>query len=299
MRDYDFETTRALGILRCFRWFVFIGGLLLCAELTLSRAVWTTNRQVQARARSAPTVTAESNAPPPPAAPAPAAPAPDAAISIAGSSEAIYRFNYELPAIEQIPSVVLKIRAEAAQEQGEDAAVSRAWANHLERFYSAYTNTVAAAGALTAADLLDPASIYDFTDTEAVRRRKIANQYSDAWHQFGQLSFTFSGSYYQDLQKESVPPSRASAEFNAIMNYVNGPQAMARFDALKRYCEAEDAVGRSYNYACSQVFDYARTAHQSPSAASTVKQQMDEQILKLQAAEQTAAAAKAEAMGKP
>ena len=56
--------------------------------------------------------------------------------------EPVSTVNYELPALGQIPETVRKIKADAAAGKGEDAAVLRAWAAHLQRLYKAYTNTI-------------------------------------------------------------------------------------------------------------------------------------------------------------
>jgi hypothetical protein len=203
--------------------------------------------------------------------------------------------RYELPDFDAIPERAAQIKVDAMKVKGEDAAVLRAWAAHLERLYAVYTNTCAASNTLHQIDLLDPKAVSNFNDSEAVRRRGLANQYADAWHKLSDALFTFSGSYYQDMAKEVISPTRTSNEGNAIFAFVSRPEIAERINVLRRLCEAEEKVGRYYNYAVSCVFDYARLSRQAPNASGSFRQRMDDQVRELADVQRAASFARQEA----
>lgn len=203
--------------------------------------------------------------------------------------------KYELPALESIPSAVSRIRTDAASLSGEDAAMQRAWAAHLERFHAAYTNTLAASDTFHKYNLLDPSLISDFEDNNATRRRKLANQYSDAWRAFDNSVSTFPGSFYEDMRNERISPDRSGIEFEALRSFLDETEIAARLASLKNLCKAEQDVGLHYNYTATAVFDYARMVKNSPTISSTYETRMNEQIRKLREIEATAAAARREA----
>ena len=217
-----------------------------------------------------------------------------ARLSSTGRSASMVR--YELPPLEQIPAVIQKIKADAARHQGEDAAVLRAWAAHLQRLDSAFTNTAVALNRLQSANLLDPGWVLDFSDNEGVRRRGIANDFSDAWREMDRTLATFQGSYHEDLRNEQVSTRRAGVEYQALGLFLQQPEVAARIASLRKYCVVEQEIGRGYNYACGKVFDYARMARSTPELAPQFRQQMDNQLASLRQTQQTAASARQEAI---
>ena len=210
-------------------------------------------------------------------------------------SQTASKISYLLPAFDAIPGLVSKIRSDAAAQSDEDAAVTRAWGAHLERFRAVYTNTFISSNKLHQIDLLDPKLITDFNDNEAIRRRRLANDYADAWRKVGDAVNTFSGSYYEDLRKEQVSPDRTSVEARAIMAFVQRPETAARIELLRALCKAEELVGNRYNYSVSAVFDYGRLVSRTPNPPPQWRTQMDEQIRNLRQAEQGAAEARRKA----
>jgi hypothetical protein len=203
--------------------------------------------------------------------------------------------RYELPEFDAIPTRAAEIRMDALKLKGEDAAVLRAWAAHLDRLYTTYSNTIAASNMLHQIDLLDPKAVPNFNENEVIRRRGVANQYAEAWHKLNDALFTFSGSYYQDMYKETISSGRSSNEGKAISAFVEKPEIVARLTALRRLCEAEEKVGRYYNYAVSSVFDYARFSRQMPNGSASFRQQMDERLHDLADVERAATIARQEA----
>lgn len=196
--------------------------------------------------------------------------------------------KYEFPLLTDIPEVTSQINAQAAKKTGEDAAVLRAWATHLEDFYAAYTNTFAASNKLHQVDLLDPKVVSNFNNDEGVRRRGVANQYADAWHKVAEALWTFEGKYYNDLMNQKVSSERMNVEGQALGTLLKDPEVAARIASLAKLCKAEEAVGRNYNYAVSTVFDYALISSKVPTAPPSFKQNMEQNIAKLREAEQAA-----------
>jgi hypothetical protein len=271
-----------------------LAGLLLAICFTVSLARWSRSDWARARSRALQLQAASTSAQPQATegqAPLAAMP-PRNAVNPKPASVV----HYELPALDKIPAVTLKIKSDATQQTGEDAAVLRAWAAHLERIQATYTNTSVALSRLQAARLLEPGWIVDFSDAEAVRRRGLANQFADAWHQLDNALSTLHGSYCDDLRKEQVTPDRTSVEAQAIMAFVQQREVADRIALLRKFCQAEEKVGRGYNDACSKVFDDARIAHQAPDAASAFRKQMEDELLKLRETEQAAAQARQDAL---
>jgi len=161
----------------------------------------------------------------------------------------------------------------------------RAWAAHLERFYATYTNTFLSSNKLHEIDLLDPRLIASFDDNEAIRRRRLANDYADAWHKLDDAVTTFSGSFYDDMRKEQISPERTSAEAQALINFVQKPETASKMASLRKLCKAEEDVGRGYNYAVSAVFDYGRMVSRMPNPGPGFRKQMDDQLGKLKETE--------------
>jgi len=250
-----------------------LGGLLLGLSLNLNLAYWTRDQWLQTRLR----VAARQNSQRP--APAPVNP----------KSPASAVIKYDLPALEEIPASVLKLRSKAAKATDDDAAVLRAWAGHLEHLNLVYTNTFAASNKLHEIDLLDPKLITDFKDDEAIRRRRLANDYSTAWHELDSALTTFPGSFSQALSKERVSPDRFNAEFEAILAFVKRPEVESRINSFRKLCQAEEAVGQHYNYAVSAVFSFAQLTSKAPNLPPQFRDQMDRSLAKLHEVQQTAA----------
>jgi hypothetical protein len=205
--------------------------------------------------------------------------------------------KHELPFFEEIPERVIQAKAEAAQLKGEDAGMLRAWARHLERFYGAYTNTFVVSNRFHQADLLNFRLITDFNESEAIRRRGLANDYADAWHKLDDSVSTFSGSFYDDMRREQISPGRTSAEAQALFAFVDKPEVADRMAALHKFCKAEEAVGRNYNYGVSAVFEYAMMTHLTPAIGPSIAPRLREALGKVKEAEQAAAEARKEALG--
>jgi hypothetical protein len=207
--------------------------------------------------------------------------------------------QYALPAFDRIPQATAEIRAGAARATGDDSAVLRAWAAHLEKLHAAYTNTWAASNKLHEVELLDPKLISNLDRDEPVRRRGLANQYADAWRLLDDRLSTFAGAYYSLLLNERVSSERWTVEGKALSTFVEQPETAARVAALRKLCAAEQAVGHHYNYAVSAVFEYAFIASKMPSPSSEMKKQMDQKVAKLKELKQVAADARREAYSLP
>jgi hypothetical protein len=206
--------------------------------------------------------------------------------------------TYTVPWFDDIPTLASKTRAEAEHLSGQDGAVLRAWAGHLEKLYASYTNTWAVSNELYSLDLLDPKLVTYFTDAEAVRRRGVANRFSSAWHEMDGALSKFANSFYEDLRLQGVTPERTQVETQALAAFMGRPEVASRIDALRVFCSVEHDVGSYYNYAASAVFDYARMLKQTPAAATVSRPRMDEQVGKVRELEQSAARARQEATAK-
>ena len=255
-----------------------LGGLLLGLACLANLTHWGRDQWVRARIRAS---QAEE--------PQPVPPRQRAEVSAPKST-----IQYSLPAQEQIPQATAEIRAGAARFAGDDGAVLRAWAAHLDKLHAAFTNTLAASNKLHELDLLDPKLISNFDPDEPVRRRGLANQYASAWRALGQNLSTFAGSYYSDLHDERVSPERATVERQALSRFIEQAETAARVTALRKLCAAEEAVGRHYNYAVSAVFTFAQLASRSPNLAPNHRKEKDAKIAKLKEVEQAAADARRE-----
>lgn len=197
---------------------------------------------------------------------------------------------YALPALDDIAEVTARFRAQADRSQGDDAAVFRAWAAHLGSIYAAYTNTWAASNKLHAVDLLDPKLISDFNQDEPVRRRGLANQYSDAWHALAERLSTITGAFHASLREQRVSTERAGVESEALFASAQQSEMATRLVALQKLCKSGKDVGRHYNYAVSAVFEYALIASKVSNPSPSFRAKMDSQVAKLREVEQTAAA---------
>jgi hypothetical protein len=257
-----------------------LAGVLLSLALLANLSYWGRDQWVQARIKSQ--QQAQDPQPGPPRQRAEPAP-PKSTV------------QYSLPALEGIPQALAEVRAGAARSSGDDRAVLRAWAAHLEKLHTAYTNTHAASNKLHAVDLLDPKSISNFDQDEPVRRRGLANQYADAWRLLGDSLSTFAGSYYSDLRDERVSSERSTVEGRSLSAFVEQPETAARLAALRKLCAAEQAVGHHYNYAVSAVFNYALLASKVPTPSPGFRNDMDRKVSKLKEIEQAAADARREA----
>ena len=207
--------------------------------------------------------------------------------------------KYELPALDQIPEAMTKIKAEAARHTGEDAAVLRAWAARLEELHAAYANTFAASNQLHETNLLDAKLVTSFGNDEGVRRRVLANEYSGAWRQLGEAISTFAGPFYENLSKEKVSPERARVESEALFALMQQPDVTARVASWQKLCKAEKDVGRHYNYAVNAVFNYALIASKATNPQPSFRVEMEKKVSLLQEAEQAAVEARRQALGKP
>jgi hypothetical protein len=249
-----------------------LGGLLLALALLANLSYATRDRWVKARMQQAQT----QSLPTTPPLRAPTSPTPKST------------FAYALPALEDIPAETARLLTQAKASQGDDAAVLRAWTVHLGKIYAAYTNTWLASNQLHAVDLLDPKLISTFDQDEPVRRRRLANQYSDAWRALDERLSTLTGAYSQCLHEQRVSAERAYAEGEALFAAAQQPEMTACRAALQKLCKAGQDVGRHYNYAVSAVYTYAQINSKSPNASQHYRAQMDQQISKLREVEQAA-----------
>ena len=259
-----------------------LGGVALGFALLANLTYYARDEWVRARLRARQVVETR--------APAEDAPIPRSRAQVAPPKSAIH---YGLPAFDEIPQVVSELRAGAARFKGDDSAALRAWVTHLETLHVAYTNTFAASNKLHEVDLLDPKLVTTFDHDEPVRRRGLANKYSDAWRTLGESLRTFDNSYYSDLLNARVPSEQSTVERQALSAALEQPDTAARLVALGKLCAAEQDVGRHYNYAVSAVFTYALLSRQTPS--EHYKREMDKQIASLKEMEQAAATARREA----
>jgi hypothetical protein len=207
--------------------------------------------------------------------------------------------HYGLPALDEIPQVAAELRAGAVRFQGDDSAALRAWVTHLEKLHAAYTNTFAASNRLHEVDLLDPKLVTTYDQDEPVRRRGLANKYSDAWRALDESLRAFAHSYYSDLRDARVSSDRSTVEGQALSAALDQPDTAARVVALRKLCAAEQAVGHHYNYAVSAVFTYASLASKIRNPIPSHRREMDKQIASLKEVEQAAATARREAFPFP
>ena len=265
-----------------------LAGLFFGLALIANLNYWARDQWITARVRASQPRAQNETTPVSPARPSPAA---QAALK--------FTVKYELPALDQIPEAVTKIRAEAARHTGEDAAVLRAWAARLEKLQAAYANTFAASNELHETNLLDARLVTSFGNDEGVRRRVLANEYSGAWRQLGETISTFAGPFYENLSNEQVSPERARIESETLFALMQQPDVTARVASWQKLCKAEKDVGRHYNYAVNAVFNYALTASKVTNPQPSFRVEMEKKISMLQEAEQAAVEARHEALGKP
>ena len=176
-----------------------LSGLVLSVVFTLLLAHWASEDFRKARLQSM------GQAEPTPEQQSPASPVETVVVRpLPVAAPAVSRMKYEFPDLTNIPPAVERARADAAAATGEDAAVLRAWATHLDKFASGYSNVVAAGKALYRVDLLNTYWVTDLTEAEGIRRRGLANDYSIAWHDLDAALFRFQSTYSADLLAEKV-----------------------------------------------------------------------------------------------
>jgi hypothetical protein len=181
----------------------------------------------------------------------------------------------------------------ARGKSGEDAAVLRAWSGVLTQLLAAHLEVKRTAQALTAADVLNPATITNGSRTalgdQFIARRLLANRYGSALHRWEHALISAGQRYADELNQQPIAPERAAIEGQRLAT-----AAGIRIKPLIQLCVAEQKVASHYSRAVSAMeschpFNRLPAPNDRPDlAAASGGRDFTEQLAKLEHAKQIA-----------